>query len=180
MGTFSTILRLRLGLRLRLWDGGDASLDAASACVRLTRCTFPVRIPLIDQPVDFVKHRRGRRNVEVVQCILVKPPRRLLMNAAVQVRAFNKQTQLIQRREGLRVIHYAGFSRTVVAWGVTNDFRYTRPSRHKLRIVALSVIPLQCFSNKIPVELHKLLPVARRQQSWVIMMMSMVPAHMLI
>ncbi|AZN39428.1 hypothetical protein [Paenibacillus albus] len=130
--------------------------------------------------MDFVEHRGGRSNIKVVQRFLVKPSRRFLMNAAVQVRAFNKQTQLIHRREGLRVIYHAGFCRTVITRGVTNNFGHARPSRHKLGIVALRVIPLQCFSNEITMELHELLAITWRQQSWIIEVMRMVPAHVFI
>ncbi|WP_147306833.1 hypothetical protein [Paenibacillus taihuensis] len=130
--------------------------------------------------MDFVKHRSGRRNVEVVQCFFVKPSRRLLVDAAVQVRAFNKQTELIQRRERLRVIHHAGFCRPVITRGAPNHLGHARPSRYKLRIEALRVIPLQYFSNEIPVELHELLAITWRQQSWIIEVMRMVPARMLI
>ncbi|WP_308637737.1 hypothetical protein [Paenibacillus silvisoli] len=102
------------------------------------------------------------------------------MNASVQIRALDKQAELIHGRKRLNVIHEAGFRVFVVAARISDRLRHAFPWRDELRVIALLVVPLQRLAYEIPVKLQKQRAIARGQLRWVIVVVGMVPVHMLL
>ena len=84
------------------------------------------------------------------------------MDAAVQFRAFQKDTQFIRRSKRTRIIANAIFRILIIAGRIPDRFRHVLPCADEPLVISLLAVPLLNLPNELTMKIEKFLPVSSR------------------